>query len=164
MLYEENRLHEDRLQPELWPQSNKSFRAADAILPSQYFDLLGRNHAIEGEIKLMLAVLEDAIKCFLRNTHWKSSKGRREFFEAKYWFDGLGHKSSDFSFENICAALGIEPRRLRKRLLTLTIADLPSRRYQTRRRRPLSGLRHRCNARKRQVGNMRGCKTYTRRA
>jgi hypothetical protein len=46
-----------------------------------------------------------------------------------------------FSFENLCAALGIEPRYLLARLRILEITDLPSRRYQMRRHRPLSSLR-----------------------
>lgn len=114
------------------------------LLPGQYVDLVRRNHVIEGELKLLLAVLEDAIRCYLRNANSKEGEHRREFIEVKHWFEGgLAARRADiFGFENICAALEIEPRCLLARLRILTIADLPSRRYQMRRHRPLSSLRH----------------------
>jgi hypothetical protein len=122
-------------------------KAIDAglLLPGQYADLVRRNHVIEGELKLLLAVLEDAIRCYLRYAHAKDGERRREFIEVRNWFEGAraGVRRGDiFSFENLCAALGIEPRYLLDRLRILTIDDLPSRRYQMRRHRPLSSLRH----------------------
>jgi hypothetical protein len=122
-------------------------KAIDAglLLPGQYADLVRRNHVIEGELKLLLAVLEDAIRCYLRYANSKDGERRREFIEVRNWFEGAkaGVRRGDiFSFENLCAALGIEPRYLLDRLRILTIDDLPSRRYQMRRHRPLSSLRH----------------------
>jgi len=118
---------------------------AGLLLPGQYADLVRRNHVIEGELKLLLAVLEDAIRCYLRYAHVKDGERRREFIEVRNWFEGAraGARAGDiFSFENLCAALGIEPQILLARLQILTIGDLPSRRYQMRRHRPLSSLRH----------------------
>ena len=114
------------------------------LLPGQYVDLVRRNHVIEGELKLLLAVLEDAIRCYLRNANSKEGERRRDFIEVKSWFEGgpTARRGDVFGFENICAALEIEPRCLLARLRILTIADLPSRRYQMRRHRPLSSLRH----------------------
>ena len=118
---------------------------AGLLLPGQYADMVRRNHVIEGELKLLLAVLEDAIRCYLRNLNAKDGERRRDFVEARNWFEDsrVGVRRSDiFSFDNLCTALGIEPRYLLDRLRILTIDDLPSRRYQMRRHRPLSGLRH----------------------
>jgi hypothetical protein len=126
------------------PQHEKSVDAG-LLMPGQYVDLVRRNHVIEGELKLLLAVLEDAIRCYLRNVDAKDGERRREFNEVRHWFEGsrAGVRRGDiFSFENLCAALGIEPRCLIDRLRILTIGDLPSRRYQMRRHRPLSSLRH----------------------
>jgi len=121
-------------------------KAIDAglLLPGQYADLVRRNHVIEGELKLLLAVLEDAIRCYLRYAQVKGGERRREFIEVRNWFEGAraGAPGDIFSFENLCAALGIEPQILLARLQILTIDDLPSRRYQMRRHRPLSSLRH----------------------
>jgi hypothetical protein len=119
---------------------------AGLLLPMQYADLVRRNHVIEGELKLLLAVLEDAIRCYLRNVHAKDGEHRRDFVEVRNWFEGGGRHNARrpdiFSFDNLCAALGIEPRCLLERLHILTLGDLPSRRYQMRRHRPLSSLRH----------------------
>jgi hypothetical protein len=89
--------------------------------------------------------LEDAIRCYLRNANSKDGERRRDFIEVRSWFEGgvAGARRADiFSFDNLCAALGIEPRCLLDRLRILTLGDLPSRRYQMRRHRPLSSLRH----------------------
>jgi hypothetical protein len=115
------------------------------LMPGQYVDLVRRNHVIEGELKLLLAVLEDAIRCYLRYANSKEGARRRDFIEVRNWFEGgmAGSRRVDiFSYENLCTALGIEPRCLLARLQVLTISDLPSRRYQMRRHRPLSSLRH----------------------
>jgi hypothetical protein len=125
---------------------------AGLVLPGQYADLVRRNHAIEGELKLLLAVLEDAIRCYLRNANAKEGERRRDFLEVRSWFDGNmagGRRADIFSFDNLCAALGIEPRCLLDRLRMLTIGDLPSRRYQMRRHRPLASLRTANGMRKR---------------
>ena len=128
-------------------------KAIDAglLLPGQYADLVRRNHVIEGELKLLLAVLEDAIRCYLRYAQIKEGERRREFIEVRNWFEGAraGGPGDIFSFENLCAALSIEPQVLLARLQILTIGDLPSRRYQMRRHRPLSSLRHSNGTRRR---------------
>jgi hypothetical protein len=133
------------------PSHEKAIEAG-LLLPGQYADLVRRNHVIEGELKLLLAVLEDAIRCYLRNLNAKGGEHRRDFVEVRNWFEGnrAGARRGDiFSFENLCAALGIDPCYLLDRLRILTIGDLPSRRYQMRRHRPLSGLRHANGARER---------------
>ncbi len=128
------------------PSPHEKTLDAGLLLPGQYADLVRRNHVIEGELKLLLAVLEDAIRCYLRNVNTKDGERRRDFVEVRNWFEAggrVGARRGDiFSFETICEALGIEPRVLLERLQILTIGDLPSRRYQMRRHRPLSSLRH----------------------
>jgi hypothetical protein len=127
-------------------------KAADAgiLMPAQYTDLVRRNHTLEGELKLLLAVLEDAIRCYLRNLDAKDSERRREFVEVRNWFEStVAGPAGIFSFENLCEALGIEPHRLLARIGIMTIDDLPSRRYQMRRHRALSSLRSARGARQR---------------
>jgi hypothetical protein len=115
---------------------------AGILMPAQYADLVRRNHTLEGELKLLMAVLEDAIRCYLRNVDAKDGERRREFIEVRSWFEStVAGPAGIFSFENLCEALGIEPHRLLARLGIMTIGDLPSRRYQMRRHRALSSLR-----------------------
>jgi len=114
---------------------------AGLLLPGQYVDLIRRNQTIEGELKLLLAILEDAIRCYLRSVNAKDRERHRDFVEVRDWFEAGANRPDIFSFENLCLALGIEPTLLLARLQILTIGDLPSRRYQMRRHRPLSSLR-----------------------
>lgn len=86
----------------------------DTLLPEQFFSLLGRK-PIQGEKRLLLAMLEDAVHCFQTYVLAKKPHERRLFQEAEEWID-----STDtlwfFSFENICDILGIHPGRLRSAL------------------------------------------------
>src|SRR5271156_6717761 len=84
------------------------------LLPGQYVDLVRRSRVIEGELKLLLAVLEDAIRCYLRNVNSKEGERRRAFVEVRNWFEAGGkvraRRADIFCFDNLCGALGIEPR------------------------------------------------------
>jgi len=125
-------------------ESSRSDKTIDAgiLMPAQYADLVRRNHTLEGELKLLMAVLEDAIRCYLRNVDAKDGERRREFVEVRNWFESaVSRRAGIFGFENLCEALGIEPHRLLARLGIMTIGDLPTRRYQMRRHRALSSLR-----------------------
>src|SRR5271167_3612480 len=78
---------------------------AGLLLPGQYVDLVRRNHVIEGELKLLLAVLEDAIRCYLRNVNAKDREHRRDFIEVRNWFEGSrasARRADIFSFDNLC--------------------------------------------------------------
>jgi len=144
MILEQNS-HPLSLQIERSRESSQMEKALDAgiLMPAQYADLVRRNHTLEGELKLLMAVLEDAIRCYLRNVDSKDGERRREFIEVRGWFEStVAGPAGIFSFENLCEALGIEPHRLLARLGILTIGDLPSRRYQMRRHRALSSLRN----------------------
>ena len=63
---------------------------AGLLLPGQYVDLVRRNEVMVGELKLLLAVLEDAIRCYLRNVNAKDGARRRDFVEARTWFGAGG--------------------------------------------------------------------------
>jgi hypothetical protein len=52
------------------------------LLPVQYTDLIRRNTLLEGEKKLLLAVLDDAIRCYLRNVNSKVGERGRDFIEV----------------------------------------------------------------------------------
>jgi hypothetical protein len=87
----------------------------DTTLAGQYFETLRRKTELYPEKTLLLAVLEDGIRSFQENVGATDNKGRQLLAEAEEWIFGGG---SDwlFSFENICAALGLNPEYLRKGL------------------------------------------------
>ena len=78
----------------------------EILLPSQFFDRSGRHAVLEGERRLMLAVLEDAVACFQKHAGATRARGRRLFQEAEDWFFA-DESSWPFSFEAICTVLGI---------------------------------------------------------
>ncbi|HKD66379.1 MAG TPA: hypothetical protein VKB84_06025 [Candidatus Binataceae bacterium] len=87
----------------------------DILLPEQYNELRRRRHELQGELKLMFAVLEDAIHCYLHHMNAKSRQRRILFYEVRDWMDSTRGKGL-FAFETLCEALGIDAGRLRKML------------------------------------------------
>jgi hypothetical protein len=87
----------------------------DTLLSTQYFENLRRRAALEPEKRLMLAILEDGIHCYLDNFAASGSKGQRLFEDAAAWIV----ESSDwvFSFESVCNALDLNPAYVRQGLL-----------------------------------------------
>ena len=86
----------------------------DTLLPEQFFSLLGRKPP-QGEKRLLLAMLEDAVHCFQTYLLARKPHERRLFQEAEEWIDS-GDSQWFFSFENICEILGIHPGGLRDAL------------------------------------------------
>lgn len=89
----------------------------DVILPEQFYDQRNGLEQAAGEKALMLAVLEDGIRCF--QEHLKNPRVRPRLLarQAEKWI-----RSSDwdwpFSFNNVCESLSLNPECLRNRLLT----------------------------------------------
>ncbi|HVN83664.1 MAG TPA: hypothetical protein VMW17_02345 [Candidatus Binatia bacterium] len=88
----------------------------EVLMPSQFLDLMRGHSPYEGETRLMLAVLEDAISCFQK--YAGATKGRRQrlFREAEEWLFDEGSPWA-FSFEAICSTLDLNPEYLRTGLL-----------------------------------------------
>ena len=86
----------------------------DTLLPEQFFSILGRK-PLQGEKRLLLAMLEDAVHCFQTYLLARKPHERRLFQEAQEWIESLDTHWF-FSFENICDILGIDPGRIREAL------------------------------------------------
>ncbi len=88
----------------------------DTLLPAQYFGNLRRRTLSQPEMRLMLAILEDAINCFQDNLTAESGKGKKLFNEAEEW---ILEEDGDwiFSFRNVCELLGFNPSYMRQGLL-----------------------------------------------
>jgi hypothetical protein len=88
------------------------------LLPVQYDDMIRRRIIRDGERRLLLAVLKDGLRCYLKSMNGRSAHARRDFEETAYWFFAE-HQEGIFAFEQICEALGIEPEPLRAWLRSL---------------------------------------------
>jgi hypothetical protein len=88
-----------------------------AILPVQYFESLKKEDPrIVPYKRLLMAVLEDAVRCFQANVGATGAKGRRLFNETELW---MRNDSADgpFSYVSVCETLGIDPAYLRRALM-----------------------------------------------
>jgi hypothetical protein len=85
---------------------------AALVLPEQFSDSPDRAYRTCGEVALMRAVFDDAIRCFLRQLTSNKRRDQQLAEEATAWFfsDDEQHV---FSFLNICAVLGFEPQYIR---------------------------------------------------
>ncbi len=84
----------------------------DTLLPIQYFEAMRRKHLLEGEKRLILSVLEDAVECFMKCIDSATNKGQRLFRDADEWI-ALEDKRWVFSFDNVCDMLDINAEYMR---------------------------------------------------
>jgi hypothetical protein len=95
----------------------------DSVLPAQ-FQPAGRPAGARGERALMLAVLEDAIRCLEERRRSVRSEPRRLAREAEAWI--RSDIERPFSFVSVCDALDIPARELRAVLLAWRRAPRPT--------------------------------------
>ena len=88
----------------------------DVILPEQFYDGGPRIEEVSGERALMLAVLEDGIRCFQEHLTSPRVRPRLLARQAEKWIRS-GDWDWPFSFNNICESLALDPDSLRERLL-----------------------------------------------
>ena len=84
----------------------------ETILPVQFFTRVGIGASRQPEKRLMLAVLEEAVRTFQRCASARSRRGQRLFAEAEVWF-ASDETDWPFSYVNICDALALEVSALR---------------------------------------------------
>jgi len=88
----------------------------DIFLPSQFYGAGALSRKLEGEKRLMIAVLKDAVECLDKYRGSRNSAGQSQYENAIEWVED---ESNDwlFSFNNICDLLGFDPDYLREVLL-----------------------------------------------
>lgn len=89
----------------------------NTVLPVQFFTGLGRRKAMNGEKRLMIAILEDAAAVYCKHREPTTSKGRRLFRDTQRWLQS-DDKKWIFSFERICETLDLDPSYIRRGLRT----------------------------------------------
>jgi hypothetical protein len=87
----------------------------DVLLTEQYSDNFRRKTPLEPEKALLLAVLDDAVRCFQDNLLSQNKKKQLLFDEARDWLFS-DDSSWVFSFVSICALLGLDPDYIRRGL------------------------------------------------
>ena len=90
--------------------------APEIVLPEQLQQGFRRDSYLSGEKALMLAVLEDGIRCFQEHLTNPRSNPRLLSEQAEAWIRAVDYEWP-FSFNNVCETLGIDPSALRGALL-----------------------------------------------
>ena len=88
----------------------------DVFLPSQFYGSGGLSRKLEGEKRLMIAILKDAVECLEKYRDTRSGIGRIQYQNAIEWVEDTGTEWL-FSFTNICDLLGFDPHYMREVLL-----------------------------------------------
>jgi hypothetical protein len=82
------------------------------ILPAQHFH---PPKQLAPEHRLMMAVLDDAVRCVEKHRFPADARGRRLFHEAQQWLLAA-EPHWPYSFERICAVLDLDASAVRHRL------------------------------------------------
>jgi hypothetical protein len=98
------------------------FLQPDAILPAQFFQSLRSKGRFDGERRLMIAVLEDAVNCFMKQLHATDPKARQLFLDAEEWITAED-RTWFFAFENVCETLDLNPDYVRAGLFKWRAAE-----------------------------------------
>jgi hypothetical protein len=87
--------------------------ADDMAVTSTYWETVMRKNYCQPEKELMLAVLKDALMTYKKRAY----SGNALFKEAETWFFDR-ERDRLFSFETVCAVLGLSPEKIRQNLLS----------------------------------------------
>jgi hypothetical protein len=80
----------------------------DTCLPAQFWGNRGLSRQLEGEKRLMIAVLKDAVECLEKYRSARNGPARELYENALAWIED-GGTDWLFSFDNICGLLGFDP-------------------------------------------------------
>ena len=86
------------------------FRPA-VLLPSQTVHPPARQRC--GEVRLVVAVFEDALQCVIKNAGARRGPRRRSFLEAREWFRD-DSREWPFAFANVCDVLALDATAVRE--------------------------------------------------
>ena len=86
---------------------------AAAILPSQLLDR--HTGSRPAELRLAVAVFEDAMRCLTRNVDRRSGARWQEFVDACDWIWDE-RRDWPFAFGNVCDLLALDPMAVRRRI------------------------------------------------
>jgi hypothetical protein len=94
-------------------QTRNLFGQSDVIVIHEYLHVYQSNTTHTPKIRLIAAMLEDAIDYYLKYCSAKTRRGKRIFTEAAQW---IFNQDEDwlFGFDNICEMLKLEPGYIRR--------------------------------------------------
>ena len=106
----------------------------DILLPEQYNELRRRRHELRGELKLMFAVLEDAIHCYLNYMNARTRQRRILFYEVREWMNSKNSKglfAYDTCAKRLASTLAGCSKTLEQQRRQITSGRAPTRQQRT---------------------------------
>ena len=89
----------------------------DALISAQFYNGTRRTDQAKPELRLMAAILEDAVETLTRDPRRCTNQRRQDFAGALDWIVRSEDNGWLFSFASICESLGIDPIHVRQGLL-----------------------------------------------
>ncbi len=89
----------------------------DTPMPDQYLETVFSTTHLEGEKRLMVAVLEDAISSYRDYISTRDRWEEKLFYEAAEWIFSRKDDKYLLSFHNVCETIGLDPGYIRGGLL-----------------------------------------------
>ena len=105
-------MHHDPAKP--W-ESHAERVQTSPLLPRSLFRFLRHATAGQGERRLAVAVLEEAVDCLDERQANSEFEGRLTRWEAEMWFESEDSEWP-FSFKNVCFVLHLEAEAIRERI------------------------------------------------
>ena len=75
----------------------------EALMPAQYYGIIANSKHYTPEHKLLMAVLVDAINCYLSTNDYEHARAHQWFMSPRQYF---------MSYHNICDLLNVDPHGL----------------------------------------------------
>lgn len=89
----------------------------DALTSAQFYSTTRQTYHAKPELRLMAAILQDAVETLTTDPRRCTNQRRRDFANALDWIARSEENGWLFSFASICESLGIDPAHLRRGLL-----------------------------------------------
>jgi len=91
------------------------FNQPDVVCVHEYLQVYQAKAADTPEKRLVLAILRDAIDCYIHDCFTTDRRRLRTFREAEEWFF-KGEEDGVFSLNNVCSILHLDPGYIRRSL------------------------------------------------
>ena len=88
----------------------------DTLMTDQFYATLKKSHHSDPELRLMAAILEDAVSCLSKDPRTWGRHHRKSAQEAESWINTENEEDWIFSFTNVCETLGLDPNYMRRGL------------------------------------------------
>ena len=95
----------------------------DTLMTDQFYSTFKRGRMTDPELRLMAAILEDAVSCISKARSSEGWQHKRSAEEAECWINTEGEEDWIFSFTNVCETLGLDPDYMRRGLSSWSRAE-----------------------------------------